>query len=116
MRAARNIAIIALLALVVAFVPGGGNVATAIVTAITIVFLASIAWAAYTIYRQNQLTWFSLTDVQRAQVVVALGLVVLMIAGTDELLDTGLGTLAWICGLGVAAAMVWRVWLEARSA
>jgi hypothetical protein len=116
MRTVRNIAIIMLLALVVAFIPGGGDVAKAIVTAITIAFLATIAWAAYTLYRQNQLTWFSLTDGQRAQVVIALGLVVLMIAGADELLSTGLGTLAWILALGVAAAMVWRVWLEARSA
>jgi hypothetical protein len=115
-RTARNIAIIMLLALAVAFIPGGGNAATAIVTAITIAFLASIAWAVYTIYRQQQLTWFSLSDGQRAQVVVAVGLVALMIAGADELLGSGLGTLAWILALGLAVAMVWRVWLEARSA
>ena len=116
MRAARNIAIIMLLALVVAAVPGGGNAATAIVTAISIAFLASIAWAAYVLYRQNELTWLSLSDAQRAQVVVALGLVALMIAGADELLETSLGTLAWIFGLGTAVAMVWRVAIQYRSA
>jgi Kef-type K+ transport system membrane component KefB len=115
-RVARNIAIIALLALVVAAAPGGGNAATAIVTTISIAFLAAIAFAVYQAYRQNQFTWMALTDGQRGQVVVAVGLVALMIAGTDELLGTGLGTLAWIAGLGIAVALVWRVWLEARSA
>ena len=116
MRAARNIAIIMLLALVVAAAPAGGNVATAIVTAISIAFLASIAWATYVVFRQNELTWLSLTDVQRAQVAAAVGIVALMIAGADELLETGLGALAWIAALGVAVAMVWRVVLQYRSA
>jgi hypothetical protein len=115
-RAVRNIAIVMLLALVVAAAPGGGNAATAIVTAISIVFLASIAWAAYVVYRQNELTWLSLTDSQRTQVVLALGIVALMIAGADELLATGLGALAWIGALAVAAAMVWRVVLHYRDA
>ena len=44
MRTARNVAIIMLLALVVAFLPGGGNAATTLLTALTMALLAGIAW------------------------------------------------------------------------
>ena len=74
MRALRNIAIIAALALVVAAVPGGGNVAEAILTAISLCFLVVIASAGYQIYRSQQLTMMSLTDRQRAILVGAVGL------------------------------------------
>ena len=40
MRTLRNVAIVVLLALVVAFAPAGGNVAEAILTALTMGFLA----------------------------------------------------------------------------
>ena len=53
MRAARNIAIIALLALVVAAVPGGGNLADGILAVLTVAFLAIIGAAGYLAYRQN---------------------------------------------------------------
>ena len=42
MRAARNIAIIMLLALIVAEVPGGGNVADGIFAALTVAFMVAI--------------------------------------------------------------------------
>ncbi len=47
MRAARNIAIIMLLALIVAEVPGGGDVADGIFAALTIVFMVAIAATGY---------------------------------------------------------------------
>jgi hypothetical protein len=114
MRAVRNIAIIALLALGVAAVPGGGNAAEAVLTALTLAFVAVLAVAGYQIYRQNKLSYFSLTDRQRTILVAAVGAIVLMIAGTDELLDDGLGVLVWIGVLGLSAFSIFSVWSESQ--
>ena len=115
MRTARNIAIIALLALVVAAVPGGGNAAEAVITALTIAFLAVLGLAGYQLYRQNQLSFLSLTEGQRAAVVAAVGAIVLMIAGADELLDSGAGLLVWIAVLGLAVFTLVRAWAQSQS-
>lgn len=115
MRHLRNIAIIAVLAFVVAAVPGGGNAATAIVTAISIAFLATIAMAGYQVYRSQRLSIMSLSDRQRGILLGAVGLIVLMIAGADEMLDTGLGTLAWIGLIAAAVIAIWRLYLESQT-
>jgi hypothetical protein len=104
-----------LLALVVAFVPGGGNAADAILATITMVFLALIAWTVFVLSRQNQLTLATLSDGRRAILYGALGLIALLIAGSDELFSSGGGTLAWILLLGAAIAAIWRIWIEANT-
>jgi hypothetical protein len=114
-RVVRNIAIILVLALGVAFLPGGGNAANTVLTALTMGFLAAIAWLLYTVSRQNRLTLATLSDGRRAILYGAFGLIALLIAGTDEMFNTGGGTLAWILLLGVSAAAIWRIWLEANT-
>ena len=81
MRTARNIAIIALLAVPVAFVPGGGNVAEAIIVALTCAFLAGVAVMIYVLWRQNQMTLSTLSDSRRAILYGAVGPLVVTIAG-----------------------------------
>jgi hypothetical protein len=114
-RTLRNVAIVMLLAAVVAFVPSGGNAAEAILTAITMGFLAAIAWTVFVLSRQNQLTLATLTDARRAILYAALGMIVLLIAGSDELFSSGGGTLAWIVLLGASVAAIWRIWVDANS-
>jgi hypothetical protein len=114
-RHVRNIAIILVLALGVAFVPGGGNAADTVLTALSMGFLVGIAYLLYTLGRQNQLTLMSLSDSRRAILFGALGLLALLVAGSDEMLDSGGGTLAWIVLLGLSVAAIWRVWLEANT-
>ena len=115
MRAARNIAIIAILAVPVAFLPAGGDVARAIVAAVLMAFLATLAFAARQLYRENRLTFDTLPDINRAELLVALGIIVLMIAGTDELLSSGLGTVLWIALLAISALTIVRIWSDAHS-
>jgi hypothetical protein len=115
MRNLRNAAIVMLLALLVAFAPHGGNVADAILTAITMGFLAAIAWALFVLSRQNQLTLAALGDRRRAILYAALGLIALLIAGSDEMFTSGGGTLAWILLLGASVAAIWKVWSEANT-
>ena len=115
MRVARNIAIIALLAVPVAFVPGGGNVADAILLALSMGFLAGVAAMAFTLFRQNQMTLSTLPDSRRALLFGAIGGLALLIAAQDELLDWTGGLVIWI-GLIVACAfLVFAVWREANT-
>lgn len=115
MRAARNVAIIMLLALVVAFLPGGGNAAETLITALTMALLAGIAWTVYVLSRENQLTLATLTDGRRALLYGAIAMIALLIAGTDKLFSSGGGTLLWILLLAGSIAAIWRVWMEANS-
>ena len=115
MRAARNVAIIMLLALVVAFLPGGGNAAEALITALTMALLAGVAWMVYTLSRENQLTLATLSDGRRAVLYGAVGMLALLVAGTDKLFSTGGGTLLWIVLLAASVAAIWRVWMDANT-
>jgi hypothetical protein len=114
-RVLRNVAIVMLLAVVVAFVPAGGNAADTILTAITIGFLAAISWTLFVLSRQNELTLAALRDSRRAILYGALGLIALLIAGSDEMFASGGGTLAWILLLGASVAAIWKVWTEAST-
>lgn len=104
-----------LLALGVAFLPGGGNVAEALITALTMALLAGIAWMVYTLSRENQLTLATLSDGRRAVLYGAIGMLLLLIAGSDKLFETGGGTLLWIVLLGASIAAIWKVWIEANT-
>ena len=115
MRAVRNIAIILVLALIVDLAPGGGDAARAIVTAISLAFLAMIGFAGYQVYRQNQLTYVGLTERQRGVLLGSLGAIVLMIAGADELTETGAGLFLWLAVLGVAIFSLIKLWTDVRS-
>lgn len=103
------------LALVVAFTPSGGNVAEAILTAITMGFLAGLAWMLFVLSRQNQLTLATLSDGRRAILYGAFGMIALLIAGSDKLFSTGGGTLLWLLLLGASVAAIWRIWIDANT-
>ncbi len=115
MKAARNVAIIMLLALGVAFVPGGGNAVETILTLIVMGFLAGITWMLYTLARQNQLTLATLSDGRRAIFYGAFGMLALLIAGQDKLWSTGAGTLLWMLLLAGSVVAIWRIWTEANT-
>jgi hypothetical protein len=114
-KAARNVAIIMLLALGVAFVPGGGNAVATITTAIGMAFLAGITWSIYVLARQNQLTLATLTDGRRAIFYGAFGMMALLVAGYDKLWSTGPGTLLWVLLFAGSIVAIWRIWSEASS-
>jgi hypothetical protein len=115
MRVARNVAIIMLLALPIAFTATGGNLADALLTALTMGLLAGLAWMVYTYSRENQLTLATLSDGRRALLYGALGLLALLIAGNDKMFSTGGGTLLWILLFAAAVAAIWKVWMDANT-
>jgi hypothetical protein len=115
MQTVRNVAIIAVLALGVAAIPGGGTAAETALTALVMGFLAAIGFFVYRLHAQNQLTLVTLKDSQRAILFGAVGVIALMIAGADELLETGAGTLVWIALIAGSAFAIFRVWTEAST-
>lgn len=115
MRAARNIAIIALVAVPVAFVPGGGNVADAILVTLTLAFLAGISAMVYMLWRQNQMTLSTLPDSRRAGLYGAVGGIALLVAGQDELLDWTGGIVLWVGLLIACAFVIFAIWREANA-
>jgi hypothetical protein len=114
-RTARNVAIVMLLALGVAYLPGGGNLAEAVITLLTMALLAGIAWMLYVLSRENQLTLSTLTDGRRAILYGAFGMLALLVAGRAKMFASGGGTLLWIVLLGASIAAIWKVWMEASS-
>jgi hypothetical protein len=115
MQTARNVAIVMLLALGVAYLPGGGNLAAAVITALTMALLAGIAWMLYVLSRENQLTLSTLSDGRRAILYGGFGMLALLVAGSHKMFSTGGGTLLWIVLLGASIAAIWKVWMEANS-
>lgn len=115
MTTVRNVAIIAVLALVVAAVPGGGNLANGILAAISVGFLAAIGASGVVMYRQNQFAYMALTERDRWILLGAVGAIVLMIAGADELLGDGLGVLVWFGVLAASGFAIYRVVMDTRS-
>ena len=111
----RNIAIIGLLALLLTVLPAGGSLATGVLTALSLIFLGAIALLAVRFWRENSLTRDAMTDRQRALIYGSLGAIALVVAGTDELFDTGTGTVVWILVLAVGGWLIYNTWREANS-
>lgn len=116
LRTVRNVAIIALIALAVAFLPGGGQAADAAIAVLMLAFLATLGFVARQVYRENLLTFDTLPDDQRAVLLGSLGVIVLMIAGADELLGGGgLGAVLWVTLTACAVLAIIGVWTRSRA-
>jgi hypothetical protein len=113
--ALRNFLIIALLALVLTLAPGGGNFVEALLTALSLIFLAAIGMLAARTWRETALTRDSMSDQQRLIFYGALGALALMIAGTDELLGTGPGTIVWLGVVGGSGYLLFATWRAANT-
>lgn len=115
MRTLRNVAIVALLALGLTVLPAGGNVANAILSLLSLILLAAIGLLAVRYWRQTSFSRDAMTDRQRGLTYGALGAIALAVAGTDELFESGVGTIVW---LAVMVASIWllvQTWREAQS-
>jgi hypothetical protein len=113
--ALRNLGIVIVLAVAVAFLPGGGRTASFIGSLLSIAIGVIFVFLAMRFYRENRVAIFSLGDVHRGLLYGALGAVVLALAGRTKLLDTGVGTLVFFVLLAGAAAALYAVWQHHRS-
>jgi hypothetical protein len=113
MRQARNWAIIALVALAVVVLPGGGPALSVVLTVLSIAFFAAIALFAYRLYQQHHFTLDSLTDRQRFVLYASIGVALLNFTATSRLFNAGgAGVLVWLVILGLCSYGVMWVYVS----
>ena len=111
---ARNVAIIAVIAAVIAFLPGGGTGASVVITAISLAFLASIGRVATILYRQHRTSLHSLGDSRRVALYVAAGLLAITLTATSRMWASPAGSVAWLLLVGAAVYVIAAVFIAAR--
>lgn len=110
----RNLLIILLIAAAVLILPHGGTAARVALQAISLGFLASIAWIASRMYREHRTTLYSLGDRRRGILYAAVGVATLTFSASGRMLGGGLPTVAWLLLIGGAAYAVYAVFRSAK--
>ena len=115
MELAWKFGLVALVALALVVLPGGGNALDVVLTALTIVFFAAIALLVARLYRQYRLDIESLDANIRLALYGSLAIAVLTFTATDRLFDAGGGgVLAWFALLAVASYGLFWAWTRYR--
>ena len=115
MQLAWRFGIIAAVALVLVALPGGGSALDVVLTALTIVFFASIALLVARLYRQYRLDIESLEPNVRLALYGSLAIALLTFTGTDRLFNSGgAGVLVWFALLGLASYGLFWAWTRYR--
>lgn len=113
---AGQIGVIALAALAITLLPGGGTAVEVILRALTIAFMVAIAFFAYRLFHQFRFEIESLEDRDRAVLYGSIALVVLTFAASRRMFDAGGGgTIAWLALLGIAVYGMYWVWNRYRQ-
>jgi hypothetical protein len=112
---ARNVLIVLALAAIVMLVPGGGNASAAILQALVIAMLASIAWFGVRLYREHRTDIYALGERNRGILYASAGLVALTVTATDRLWETGPGTVVWVALIALACYGVYYVFRASRA-
>ena len=111
----RNVAIIAALAAIVAFIPAGGDTADFISAVLGVLFTIAIVYAGVWFYRSFRTEIYSLGDRHRALLYGSLGVALFAMAGSRKLFDTGVGTIAFVAMMVGAALGLYTVWRHYRE-
>ena len=111
----RNIAIILALAAAIDFLPGGGNAAAAVLTALTMVFFAAIAWLLYRVYNEQQLTLSTLSDGRKAGLFGAVGGIALLVVAYDDFRSWAGGVVLWVALMAACIAAIFMIWRSATT-
>jgi drug/metabolite transporter (DMT)-like permease len=107
--------VIALVALVLVVLPGGGSALDVLLTAITMAFFAAIALLVARLYRQYRLDIETLDQSIRLALYGSLALAVLTFTGTDRLFDAGGGgVFLWFALLALASYGLFWAWTRYR--
>lgn len=115
-KTAAKFGVVALVALGLAFVPGGGSALNVALTLLTIAFFTAIALLGYRLYRQYRFELETLEPRLRLVLYGSVGLAFLTFTATNRLFDQGGGgVLAWIALLALCSYGVFWVWTRYRS-
>jgi hypothetical protein len=116
MQLAWKLGLVALVALALTALPGGGSALEVTLTLLTIAFFAAIAVLGYRLYREHRLEIETLEHRQRLVLYGSIALAFLTFTATNRLFDEGgVGVLAWLALLGLCSYGVFWVWTGYRS-
>ena len=108
--------IVALVALALTVLPGGGPALEVLLTLLTIAFFTAIAVLGYRLYRQFSFELDSLTDRQRLVLYGSVGGAFLTFCATSRLFEaSGAGVFVWLALLGLCSYGVYWVWTQYRE-
>ena len=110
----RNVALIALVALAVAVIPGGSATAELLLAILSLGFLAAIGFLGYRLYMEHRFTLWSMSDKHRALLYGGVTVATATLIASDRLFDSGLGTILWFSLLGGSVFAVYHAWIESR--
>lgn len=102
-RTLRNVAIVALIAAAVQFLPGGGQVAEAFAAALWVVFMAGAGYLCYRLYRERRVDLYGLGSRHRALLYGAIAVGYATLAARVRIWESGTGELAWFVVIGLCA-------------
>jgi len=112
---AGQIGVIALVALAITVLPGGGTAVEVVLTALTIAFLAAIGLFGYRLFHQFRFEIESLEDRDRAVLYGSIALAILTFAAARRMFDAGGGgTIAWLALVGISVYGLYWVWTRYR--
>ena len=114
-KTARNIAIVALIAAAVEFLPGGGRAASAFAAALWVVFAAGFAFFGYRLYRERGIDLQGLGDRHRALLYGAVAVAYATIAARPPMWQTSFGEFAWFALIGIAGYTLLAVYRYSRT-
>ncbi|MEA2271450.1 MAG: hypothetical protein QOI98_158 [Solirubrobacteraceae bacterium] len=109
----RNVAIVAVIALAVLVVPGGGDAANLFAALLGLLFAGGIAFFVGRLYRENRVAIFGLGDRDRALFYGGLAVAAVAATATPRLWETGAGTAVWFV---LVAGASWAVVVVVRNA
>jgi drug/metabolite transporter (DMT)-like permease len=116
MQFAWKLGVVALVALVIVVLPGGGNVLGVLLTLLSITFLATIAFLGYRLFRQYRFDIETLEPNVRLTMYGAIGLAIITFVATNRLFDAGgLGVLLWFALLALCSYGLYWTWARYRS-
>ena len=113
-KVARNIAIIAAVALGIAFIPGGSGTAELALAILSLAFMAALGFLGYRLYMENKFTLWSMSDRHRAQFYAGFAVAFATLTATDRLLDSGFGFVLWVGLLAGSVLAVYNAWVQSR--
>ena len=115
MQFAWKFGVIALIALAVVVLPGGGSALDVAVTLLTILFFAAIAFLAYRLFREHGFELDTLEPSQRLVLYGSIGLALVTFTATNRLYDIGGGgILIWLALLALCSYGIFWVWTKYR--
>jgi hypothetical protein len=112
----RNFGILAVIALAVVVLPGGGPTVSVILTLLGAAFLIALGFFLLQLYRENRWTLESMERIYRVVLYSSIGLAFLTFAGYQKLWVSGgaSGRVVWLALLALAGYGVFWSWAQAR--